>query len=59
MLSGKEQGERQPTLYAAIELSKKSWVISVAHPDRVTLWRYVETGQLPEGVLLDAKIVAA
>lgn len=34
MTIGKEQSERQQTLYAAIELSKKSWVLSVAHPDR-------------------------
>lgn len=34
MTVGKEQSERQQTLYAAIELSKKSWVLSVAHPDR-------------------------
>lgn len=30
----KEQGSGHRTLYAAIELSKKSWVVSVAHPDR-------------------------
>src|SRR5499427_54206 len=23
-----------PTIYAAIELSKKSWVVAIAHPDR-------------------------
>lgn len=34
MATGKEQNERPQTLYAAIELSKKSWVISVAHPER-------------------------
>lgn len=35
MATGKQQTEgTRPTVYAAIELSKKSWVLAIAHPDR-------------------------
>ena len=34
MASRQEKVSTQPTLYAAIELSKKSWVVSIAHPER-------------------------
>ena len=34
-------------------------LVALARKLAIALWRYVETGQAPEGVLLDAKIVAA
>ena len=34
MASGQETAGSQGTVYAAIELSKKSWVLGIARPDR-------------------------
>ena len=41
--------ESRATIYAAIELSKKSWIVAIAHPDRdrPSIHR-IAGGNLPE-----------